>query len=27
LPNIADADIISQFLFGTTSETLVHKLG
>jgi hypothetical protein len=27
LPNIADADIISAFLSGTTNETLVHKLG
>jgi hypothetical protein len=27
LPNIADADVISVFLSGTTNETLVHKLG
>jgi hypothetical protein len=27
LLNIADADVISAFLSGTTNETLVHKLG
>ena len=27
LPNIADADVIGAFLFGTTCESLVHKLG
>ena len=27
LPNIADADIISAFLSGTSNESLVHKLG
>jgi hypothetical protein len=27
LPNVADADVIGAFLFGTTCESLVHKLG
>lgn len=27
LPNVADADVISAFLSGTTNRTLVHKLG
>jgi hypothetical protein len=27
LPNIANADVISTFLFGTTNKILVHKLG
>jgi ethanolamine ammonia-lyase small subunit len=27
LPNIADADVFSAFLSGTTNKTLVHKLG
>jgi hypothetical protein len=27
LTNLADTDIISAFILGTTSETLVHKLG
>ena len=27
LPDVVDADIISAFLFGTTCESLIHKLG
>ena len=27
LPNVANADVIGAFLFGTTCESLVHKLG
>ena len=27
LPNVTDADIIGAFLFGTTCESFVHKLG
>jgi len=27
LPNVIDADIISAFLFGTTCESFIHKLG
>ena len=27
LPNVVDADVINTFLFGTTCEFLIHKLG
>ena len=27
LPDVVDADVISAFLFGTTCESLIHKLG